>query len=92
MSGWQRLDVATIEPLCVRPEMSLGDAMARLKKTAMRILLVVEPSRQLLGTLTDSDIRRAREARSSLPGGQVLPPSVYAGPSSSADSTLLGRQ
>ena len=66
MSGWQRLDVATIEPLCVRPEMSLGDAMARLKKTAMRILLVVEPSHQLLGTLTDSDIRRAILAGRSL--------------------------
>ena len=73
MSGWQRLDIATIEPLCVRPEMSLGDAMARLKKTAMRILLVVEPSRQLLGTLTALYPPSTGDAPSQNSGAAIIP-------------------
>ena len=41
------------------PDSSLEDALKVLDRTAMQIILVVSEQDQLLGTLTDGDIRRA---------------------------------
>ena len=38
---------------------SLHDAIARLDEAALRILLVTDESKRLLGTVTDGDLRRA---------------------------------
>ncbi len=43
----------------VRPDASLRDVVAVLDRTGLRIVLVHGPERQLLGTITDGDLRRA---------------------------------
>jgi hypothetical protein len=48
----------SIRDILITPEMSLLESMALLDQTALRILLVVDAQGQLLGTVTDGDIRR----------------------------------
>src|SRR5690606_37920917 len=43
----------------VDPECSMEKAIATLDQVAVRIVMVVDQERRLLGTLTDGDIRRA---------------------------------
>lgn len=47
------------EKVLVAPETSIIDAMRRMDETALQIIMVVSGERQLLGTVTDGDIRRA---------------------------------
>lgn len=47
------------ESTLVSPETSLEDAIATLDRGALRIAIVADEKRRLLGTLTDGDIRRA---------------------------------
>lgn len=47
------------ESTLVTPDTPLGDAVATLDRSALRIALVVDGERRLLGTLTDGDVRRA---------------------------------
>lgn len=51
MSKWKNV--------LVEPATSLRDAIRILDKEALRIVLVVDEKRKLLGTLTDGDVRRA---------------------------------
>ena len=48
-----------ISEVILPPEASMRDAMRRLEQTHIGIVLVVDPERHLLGTVTDGDIRRA---------------------------------
>lgn len=43
----------------VGPECSMEEAIATLDRVAVRIVMVVDAQRRLLGTLTDGDVRRA---------------------------------
>lgn len=43
----------------VGPECSMEEAIATLDRVAVRIVMVVDQERRLLGTLTDGDVRRA---------------------------------
>ena len=47
------------ESLLLPSDTTLRDAMARLDATAQGIVLVVDPARRLLRTVTDGDLRRA---------------------------------
>lgn len=47
------------ESVLIGPETSLEQAVATLDRTALRIVLVVDAERRLLGTLTDGDVRRS---------------------------------
>lgn len=47
------------EMTCVAPDCSMEEAIATLDRVAVRIVLVVDAKRQLLGTVTDGDVRRA---------------------------------
>lgn len=47
------------EQTLVDPECSMEEAVATLDRVAVRIVMIVDPQRRLLGTLTDGDIRRA---------------------------------
>ncbi|MEX3772196.1 nucleotidyltransferase family protein [Pseudomonas sp. MYb118] len=47
------------ESVLVSPETSLEDAVATLDREGLRIVLVVDDDRRLLGTLTDGDVRRS---------------------------------
>jgi dTDP-glucose pyrophosphorylase len=62
------------ETVLVPPETPLDAAVATLDKGALRIVLVVDAERHLLGTLTDGDVRRAllRHASLSTPVSQVM--------------------
>ena len=44
--------------LFISPEASVKEAMKQMDLTAEKILIVVDTENQLLGTLTDGDIRR----------------------------------
>jgi len=50
--------VKNIEAFFVSPETKISEALACLDKTGVGIVLVVDESRHLLGTLVDGDIRR----------------------------------
>ncbi|EKE80840.1 nucleotidyltransferase family protein [Idiomarina xiamenensis] len=50
----------------VTPTATIADAMTTLDNAALRIVLVVDAERKLLGTLTDGDIRRGLLARKGL--------------------------
>ncbi len=50
----------------VGPEISLVDAIATLDRVALKIVMVVDHERRLLGTVTDGDVRRALLKRLSL--------------------------
>lgn len=56
----------TISSLCVRQEDSLREAMARIDRGAIGIVLVVDDAQRLLATITDGDLRRALLAGVSL--------------------------
>jgi len=47
------------ESVLVTPKTSLEDAITILDQGALRIAIVVDEERRLLGTLTDGDVRRA---------------------------------
>lgn len=47
------------ESTLIGPETSLEEAIATLDRGALRIVMVVDANRHLLGTLTDGDVRRA---------------------------------
>ena len=47
------------EKILVPPDVSLQEALAVLDQQALKIVLVVDAERHLLGTLTDGDVRRA---------------------------------
>jgi dTDP-glucose pyrophosphorylase len=47
------------EATLIGPHVSLEESIATLDKSALRIVLVVDAQRRLLGTLTDGDVRRA---------------------------------
>ncbi|WP_406821264.1 nucleotidyltransferase family protein [Pseudomonas sp. KnCO4] len=47
------------EQTLVDPECSMEEAVATLDRVAVRIVMIVDRQRRLLGTLTDGDIRRA---------------------------------
>lgn len=47
------------ESILITPETSLEEAIATLDRVALRIVLVVDTDRRLLGTLTDGDVRRS---------------------------------
>jgi dTDP-glucose pyrophosphorylase len=47
------------EAAIIGPETRLGDAIAILDREALRIVLIADPERRLLGVLTDGDVRRA---------------------------------
>lgn len=51
---------AEFQDLCVTPACSLREALLRLDTTARGLLLVVNHAGQLIRTLTDGDLRRAR--------------------------------
>lgn len=63
-----------IAELCVAPETSVCDAIACIDKNQKGIVLVVDASHKLLGTVTDGDIRRAVLARLPLesPIGELI--------------------
>lgn len=56
----------SIDALIVSREATIREAMQVIDRTGMEIALICDPSRRLLGVLTDGDIRRA------LLGGQTL--------------------
>jgi dTDP-glucose pyrophosphorylase/predicted transcriptional regulator len=43
----------------ISPESSMEEAIATLDRVAVRIVMIVDQERRLLGTLTDGDVRRA---------------------------------
>ena len=45
--------------LCVGPESTIRQAVAQIDMSRIGIVLVVDPHRRLLGTVTDGDVRRA---------------------------------
>jgi dTDP-glucose pyrophosphorylase/CBS domain-containing protein len=48
-----------IEKICVNPTISLCDAIKLLDQSGRQILLVIDDSKKLIGTLTDGDLRRS---------------------------------
>lgn len=54
------------EAALVQPELSLEEAIMVLDKASLRIVMVVDAQRKLLGTLTDGDVRRALLGHKSL--------------------------
>lgn len=48
----------SFQPFLITPNFSIKDAMRRIGRTGERILFVVNEKNQLLGSLTDGDIRR----------------------------------
>jgi hypothetical protein len=54
------MNAAEFHDLCVLPGCSQHEALLRLDRTARGLLLVVDQDGQLLRTLTDGDLRRAR--------------------------------
>lgn len=62
------------ESTLIGPDASLEEAIATLDREALRIVMIVNDERQLLGTLTDGDVRRALLKHLSLevPVSQVM--------------------
>lgn len=58
----------------VGPEISLEGAIAAMDRSSMRVAIVVDEQRRLLGTLTDGDVRRAllRHVPMSSPVAEVM--------------------
>jgi dTDP-glucose pyrophosphorylase/CBS domain-containing protein len=48
-----------LDLLCLRDDGSIRDALSRIDRSRHGIVLVVDPERRLLATLTDGDLRRA---------------------------------
>jgi dTDP-glucose pyrophosphorylase len=57
---------ANWKDIVISPETSLGDAIARIDKSALQVAVVLNPDQTLAGILTDGDIRRAVLAGNSL--------------------------
>lgn len=55
-----------LELFLISPETSIHDAMASIDRNASGIVLVADKERNLIGTITDGDIRRAILARTKL--------------------------
>ncbi|QOL27083.1 nucleotidyltransferase family protein [Thalassotalea sp. LPB0316] len=47
------------QEVTLKPDASLGDALNTINQTGLRVALVIDDERKLLGTITDGDIRRA---------------------------------
>lgn len=47
-----------VEKTFVTPDMTIGQALRTMSESAARIVFVVDPSRVLLGVMTDGDVRR----------------------------------
>lgn len=62
------------ESILVGPEAPLQEAIATLDRGALRIAIVVDEQRRLLGTLTDGDVRRAllKHLPLHIPVGEVM--------------------
>ena len=62
------------ESTLIGPETTLEDAIATLDREALRIVMIVNAERHLLGTLTDGDVRRALLKHLALdaPVGEVM--------------------
>lgn len=54
------MNAAQFQALCVQPQVTLLEALRRLDSTARGVLLMVGAQGQLLRTVTDGDLRRAR--------------------------------
>lgn len=52
------MEIEKLKSLLISPDTTIKQAMQRLNETAKKILFVVDESNQLLGTVTDGDIRR----------------------------------
>ena len=52
--------------ICVEPEISFREAIARIDQNGLGIVLVTDAERRLLGTVTDGDVRRSILASVSL--------------------------
>lgn len=50
--------IENLEQLTIKPDASIRAALEKISKGAKQIVLVVDDSRKLLGTVTDGDIRR----------------------------------
>lgn len=84
------------EAVLVPPDMSLGAAIAVLDGGGLQIVIVVDPERRVLGSLTDGDVRRAllRKASFDAPVGEVMftgPTTVPAGASADRMMALMER-
>jgi dTDP-glucose pyrophosphorylase/CBS domain-containing protein len=71
--------------LLIPPKASIRQAMARIDDNAQGIVLVVDPKRRLLGTITDGDVRRAILAGMDLDTSveavlKIRPPTPYPSP------------
>ena len=51
--------IDNIKEICMNPETSVMNAMRIIDKGGAQIALVVNEEEQLIGTVTDGDIRRA---------------------------------
>lgn len=62
------------ESALIAPQVVLEDAIATMDRSALRIAIVVDDERRLLGTLTDGDVRRAllRHQSLNVPVSQVM--------------------
>lgn len=62
------------ESTLIGPETTLEDAIATLDREALRIVMIVDAERRLLGTLTDGDVRRAllKHMALDVPVGEVM--------------------
>lgn len=62
------------ESTLIGPETTLESAIATLDREALRIVMVVNAERRLLGTLTDGDVRRAllKHLALDVPVGEVM--------------------
>jgi dTDP-glucose pyrophosphorylase len=57
---------ANWKDIVISPETSLGDAIAKIDKSALQVAVILNPDQTLGGVLTDGDIRRAVLAGKSL--------------------------
>jgi len=57
---------ANWKDIVISPETSLGEAIAKIDKSALQVAVVLNPDQTLAGILTDGDIRRAILAGKSL--------------------------
>ncbi|MEN1592291.1 CBS domain-containing protein, partial [Pseudomonas aeruginosa] len=62
------------EKALITLDSTIEDAITTLDRVAMRIVMIVNDQRQLLGTLTDGDVRRAllKQLPLNTPVGNVM--------------------
>jgi dTDP-glucose pyrophosphorylase len=70
------------ESILVPPDTKFEDAIAALDRAGLRIVLIVDADRRLLGTLTDGDVRRAllKHVPLDVPVRQVMFASPFSAP------------